>query len=204
MSGTTQIALIVAGIGLVGTVIAAPFINAWLQMRNARRASHEPAVGAARLIQREMEHGHAIAQGAFEEGVAEMPLPSDEWDQHKAAAANRLTQAELLVLDSYYRAVKLGAVPFVLAVFPTAVQAIGWLARGDINVTRPRTTETTLAPMNMDLPCKCGHSFGHHGWRAVRRRFRVTRLDAKFKDVGFECTRCDCQKFRGIGRLNYM
>jgi hypothetical protein len=204
MSGTTQTALIVAGIGLAGTVIAAPFVNAWLQRRNARRASHEPAAGAAKLILREMEQGYIEAQTAFERNVGTCPLPSSEWDAHKAAVATRLTSEELLVLDRYYAMVKLGAVSGVLATHSLATQAIAWLARGDVNVTKPRTTESALAPLNMDLPCECGHIFGHHGWRAVRRRIRLTRRYAKFKDVGFECHRCDCQKFRGVGRLHYM
>jgi hypothetical protein len=106
MSGTTQIALIVAVIGLAGTVVAAPFVNAWLQRRNARRASHEPAAGAAKLILREMEQGYVEAQGAFERGVGTCPLPSSEWDAHKAVVATRLTSEELLVLDRYYSTVR--------------------------------------------------------------------------------------------------
>jgi hypothetical protein len=204
VSGTTQVALLVAGIGLIGTVIAAPFVNAWLQRRNAQRASHAPAAGAARLIQREMEQAYVTAQDASERGEDEVPLPSEEWDQHKAAVASRITSDELLVLDRYYALVKLGAVPGVLAVHSMAMQAIAWLAKGDVNVTKPRKTEASLAPLNMDLPCKCGHIFGHDGWRAMPRRIRLTRRHAKFKDVGFECKRCDCEKFRGVGRLIYL
>jgi hypothetical protein len=57
------------------------------------------------------------------------------------------------------------------------------LARGESNAIKPRKTEISLAPANMDLPCRCGHIFGHHGWRAVRRRVRLRRRHAKFKDV---------------------
>jgi hypothetical protein len=151
-----------------------------------------------------MEQAYVTAQDAFERGEDEVPLPSEEWDQHKASVASRITSAELLILDRYYAMVKLGVVSGVLATHSLATQAIGWLARGDVNVTRPRKTESSLAPRNMDLPCECGHIFGHHGWRAVRRRLRLTRRYATFKDVGFECHRCDCQKFRGVGRLHYM
>lgn len=203
MSGTTQTALIVAGIGLVGTAAAVPVVNAWLQRRNARRAAHEPAVGAARLIKREMEQIHSEAQRAFEADRV-TSFSSSEWDQHKVAVASRLSQEELLVLDRFYATVKAGAVTAILALYSTASQAISWLARGESNAIKPRKTEISLAPANMDLPCRCGHIFGHHGWRAVRRRVRLRRRHAKFKDVGFECKRCDCRRFRGVGRLQYV
>lgn len=160
MSAATQTALIVAGIGFAGTMIAAPFVNAWLQRRNARRAAHEPAVGAARLIKREMEQIHSEAQTAFAQGRESDSFPSSEWDQHKAKVASRLSQEELLVLDRFYAIAKAGAAPAILALYSTASQAISWLARGETSVIKPRKTEISLAPVNMDVPCRCGHIFG--------------------------------------------
>lgn len=108
------------------------------------------------------------------------------------------------MLERYYAGVKLVAVPMVLATNPLALQAISWLAEGKSNVTGPRRTERSLAPANMDLRCECGHVFGHHVWRSVRRRIRLRHRDARYRDVGFECTRCSCLKFKGVGSLNYM
>jgi len=203
VTGTTA-ALVVAAIGVAVTALVAPFVSARLQRRNARHAAHEPAVAAARLIQREMEAIHAAAERAQDQGLEHVSFPSSEWDKHKAAAAARLTPEELLVLDGFYQWVKVGAVPAIPVFFPMASQAISWLVRGDVDSITPRRTETSLAPLDMDLPCRCGHPFGHHGWRATRRRVRFTRRDAKYKDVGFECHRCECRKFRGVGRLHYI
>jgi hypothetical protein len=168
-----------------------------------RRAAHEPAVAAARLIQREVEVIHSTAHSALAEGLDDVSLPSSEWDAHKAAAAARLSRAELLVLHSFYRPLNARAVPAIPALYSTAIQAISWLAHGESHTVKPRQTETSLAPMNMDLPCECGHIFGHHGWRAVRRHIRLVHRHARYKDVGFECKRCDCRKFQGVGRLHY-
>lgn len=167
------------------------------------RAAHGPAVAAARLINREMEQNYVHAQTAFEAGHDEASFSTAAWDEHKAAVSGHLTEEELLVLDRYYALVKLGPTSGVLALYSTASQAIVWLARGSQNVTKPRKTETSLAPANMNLPCQCGHNFAHHGWRAVRRRVRIRNRHAKFKDVGFECKQCDCVRFRGVGRLDY-
>lgn len=144
------------------------------------------------------------AENALEQGLEGMTFSTSEWDQHKLAVSSRLSESELLVLDRYYAVARGGSIAGVLALYSLASQAIAWLAKGEHNVVKPRKTETSLAPANMDLPCRCGHIFGHHGWRAVRRRFRVTRRHAKYKDVGFECHRCDCPKFQGTGRLQYM
>jgi hypothetical protein len=205
MSGT-EIALIAAGITVVGGVIAAvvgAVLTGKLDWRNSRRAAHEPAVAAARLIKREMETIYADATLALERGLEEAPLPHAEWDAHKAAAAARLTPEELMVLDTFYRVVRHGALPGIPALYSTASQAINWLARGDVNTVKPRKTETSLAPMNMDLPCRCGHIFGDHGWRAEKRRIRFRHRHARYKDVGYECKGCDCKKFKGVGRLIY-
>jgi hypothetical protein len=48
-----------------------------------------------------MEQAYVTAQDAFERGEDEVPLPSEEWDQHKAAVASHITSDELLVLDRY-------------------------------------------------------------------------------------------------------
>ncbi len=203
MSAGALTALTIAGIAFVGTVVAAPLVNARLQRRNTRRAAHEPAVAAARLILREIETGLATAQRAAEAGVTSCPLPHAAWDQHQAAVAARLSQEELLVLDTYYKGLRSGVAPLVLLTYPTVSSAIKWLADGDENAVKPRKTERSLAPANMDLACRCGHSFGHHGWRAVRRRVRLRRREAKYRDVGFECNACDCRRFRGVDRLKY-
>lgn len=202
MSGTTQVALAAVVLTFVGAVIVA-LLNARFQRQNARRAAHEPAVTAARLIKREMDQINAEAHTRLEEGHPSGEFPTAAWDQHKAAAASRLSEEELLVLDRFYAVVRGGSAAGVAALHSLASQAITWLARGESNVIKPRKTETSLAPRNMDLPCRCGHIFGHHGWRAVRRRVRLRKRHAKFKDVGFECKRCTCEKFRGVGRLDY-
>lgn len=203
MSGTTQLALVVVALTFGGALIVA-LLTARFQRRNARRAAHEPAVGAARLIKREMDQINADARALLEEGHADGDFPTAEWDQNKAAVASRLSEEELLVLDRFYAVARGGSAAGVAALHSTASQAVSWLARGKSNVVKPRKTEVSLAPANMDLPCRCGHIFGHHGWRAVRRRVRLRHRHAKFKDVGFECKRCTCKRFRGVGRLDYM
>lgn len=203
VSGTTQVAVLVAAIGVLGVVIAA-LISASTQRRNARRTAHATAVGPARLVKRELEQAYATAEDALGRGEESTELESAEWDVHKAVLASQLSQEELLVLERCYAGVKLGAVPLVLATNPLALQAISWLAEGTTNVTRPRRTERSRAPANMDLRCECGHVFGHHVWRSVRRPVRVRHRDAEYRDVGFECTRCSCPRFKGVASLNYM
>ena len=203
MSGTTQVALAVVALTFVGAVVVA-VLTARLQGRNARRAAHEPAVGAARLIKREIDQINADAHGLLERGQHDGDFRTAEWDQNRAAVASRLSQEELLVVDRFYAVARGGSADGVALVHSTASQAISWLAVGTSNVLKPRKTETSLAPANMDLFCECGHIFGHHGWRAVRRRVRLRHRHAKYKDVGFECKRCDCQRFRGVGRLRYI
>jgi hypothetical protein len=202
VTGTTEVALVVAGVGLAGTV-AAPFVNAWLQRRNARRAAHEPAVAAARVIQRELEVIHGEAEQAVEQGVDEIEFPTAAWDANHLAVAARLSPEEFLVLERYYNIVRHGSVAGVLTLYNVAHPSISWLAEGKRNQVKPRRIDTSLAPRNMELPCVCGHSFGHHDWRAVRRRVRLTKRHAKFKDVGLDCKVCDCERFRGVGRLHY-
>lgn len=203
MSGTTQVALAAVALTFVGAVIVA-LLTARLQRRNTRRAAHEPAVGAARLIKREIDQIKADASTLLEEGREEGTFPTSAWDQHKAEVANRLSEEELLVLDRFYAVARGGSAAAVVALHSMASQAVSWLAAGKSNVIKPRKAESSLAPMNMDLPCQCGHIFGEHGWRAVRRRVRVRNRHAKFKDVGFECKRCSCRRFRGVGRLHYI
>jgi hypothetical protein len=193
---------IVAGIG-VGGSFAAALLSGRLDWRNLRRAAHEPAVAAARLIKREMETAYADASTALEMGTEGIRFSHGEWDAHKAAVAGRLSQEELMVLDTFYRGVRTEAPALVTALFPTAIQAINWLAQGESNTVKPRRTEVALAPVNMDLPCRCGHTFGHHGWRAERRRIRLRQRHAKYKDTGYDCKRCNCVKYRPVGRLLY-
>lgn len=202
MTGTTEVALIVVGIGAVATAIGAPLANARLQRRNARRAAHEPAVAAARLIERELDAIRNMAEWALEHGE-EVELPTAAWNEHKVAVAGRLAREEVMVLERYYAIVAHGPSAGVMALHSLASDAIRWLAIGERHQVKPRKIERSLAPQNMDLPCECGHIFGHHGWRAVRRRIRIRHFGAKYIDRSFECKRCDCTKFRGMGKLRY-
>jgi len=77
-----------------------------------------------------------------------------------------------------------------------------WITRAEEYLNDP-TIPRVLAPRNMDLPCKCGHPFGAHRWHPVRRRIRIRLRDARYRDVAYECKACECEKFRGVGKLRY-
>jgi hypothetical protein len=203
MTGTTQVALLIAGVGVAGTV-GGVLLTSYLQRRTDRRAAHEPAVAAARLIKREIEQAVVTAETGLEDGVEAVSVATSAWDQHQAAIAGRLDQGELLVIERFYAVARTGVPTMIVMVGKQlALPAIHWLAEGKEHKVSERRMHTSLAPRNMDLPCECGHIFGHHGWRAVRRRVRIRHRHARYIDRGFECHRCSCPKFRGVGDLDY-
>lgn len=77
-----------------------------------------------------------------------------------------------------------------------------WLVKGQ-DYAMEGNIPQALPPVNMGAPCKCGHAFSAHVWRAVKRRIRIRQRHARYRDAGFECTICECQKFRGTSRLRY-
>jgi len=186
--------------GLVGV---AP-LNSWLQRRNARRAAHEPAVGAARLIKREIEHAVGSAETAMEEGVQSVQVSTSAWEQNQTAVAARLAEAELMAVEGFYAVARTGEAALIALVGnQLALPSITWLAEGKENVLSDRKIDTVLSPRNIELPCECGHPFNAHTLRTVRRWIRVRRRDARFKDKRLKCLECGCEKFRGVGDLDY-
>jgi hypothetical protein len=190
--------------GIAATFIAT-LIGVWLSARLGyritRQAAHEPAVAAARMIVREMEVIRRRVDEARPNAHVEMPHAA--WSEYRVAVAARLTRDELMVMDAFYDAVRADAWPLVGALYPTARQAINWLAEGRRNSVKPRKTHRSLAPSNMAARCRCGHTFSEHGWAARRRLIRFPRPGAAFKDKGFECKVCDCPKFRATEPLRY-
>jgi hypothetical protein len=203
MTGTTQVALLVAGIGVAGAV-GGVLLNAHLQRRNARRAAHESAVAAARVIKREIEAAVGAAETALEHGAASVSVRTSAWEQNQTAVATRLAEEEHLVVERFYAVAATGEAALIVMVGnQLAIPAITWLAEGNKNVLSKRKIDTVLSPRNIELPCECGHAFNAHNMCTVRRWIRVRRRDARFKDKRLDCLECDCKKFRGVGDLDY-
>lgn len=206
--------LIGATVGAMIAVFGAAVIRYLLD----RRGERDRIRGIARLLELELQDVQTTLERLGESGAPVVRLPRlncPAWEEHRDVFATELDNTALSALHYVFRWLDRPAKPvpgfgrifrspgvfmrtdelFILTqTTALALSAVGTVRSSGGKLIR-RTGDRYAAAPSLRAPCKCGHAFGEHQWKTVKRRLRAHHRHVKRVDRAGACNECGCEKF---------